>query len=338
MPRRTRRHAVPEAFVDPTLAGAERRERFVTRVDVVVDGLHQRTEHALASMGDRARHPRHATGRQRVDRQGRSSRGRTIPPCRPRRRRRPRCGSGRARSSVACARCPRASIATRTRCRRRGTWRVRRPRRACGCGRPCGAVLPIGARHDPETFLGCSLSAVETDSSPDARLGGHDVGMGDYIEILGHPTWVETAGQQGDGAETVLLLHGGLSNSDALLDTIGGSLADDVSGGCVRSPRPRSHRRHGGAVPLRRHGERDGVRVGAGRRRSCPSGRLERRRHHRHARRPEPSRSGAPAGPDRRQLPLQRHVADGHPTGLTDHRNDAVVVCGAVARRRRPLW
>ena len=50
--------------------------------------------------------------------------------------------------------------------------------------------------------------------------------MGDYIEILGHPTWVETTGQQGDGAETVLLLHGGLSNSDALLDTIGGSLAD----------------------------------------------------------------------------------------------------------------
>ena len=50
--------------------------------------------------------------------------------------------------------------------------------------------------------------------------------MGDYIEILGHPTWVEIAGQQGDGAETVLLLHGGLSNSDALLDTIGGSLAD----------------------------------------------------------------------------------------------------------------
>ena len=55
---------------------------------------------------------------------------------------------------------------------------------------------------------------------------GHDVGMGDYIDILGHPTWVETVGQQGDGAETVLLLHGGLSNSDALLDTIGGALAD----------------------------------------------------------------------------------------------------------------
>jgi pimeloyl-ACP methyl ester carboxylesterase len=50
--------------------------------------------------------------------------------------------------------------------------------------------------------------------------------MGDYIEIVGHPTWVETAGQQGDDAETVLLLHGGLSNSDALLDTIGVFLAD----------------------------------------------------------------------------------------------------------------
>ena len=58
------------------------------------------------------------------------------------------------------------------------------------------------------------------------RRTGHDVGMGDYIDILGHPTWVDVRGQQGEGAETVLVLHGGLSNSDALLDTIGGSLAD----------------------------------------------------------------------------------------------------------------
>jgi pimeloyl-ACP methyl ester carboxylesterase len=50
--------------------------------------------------------------------------------------------------------------------------------------------------------------------------------MGDYIDIGGHPTWVETAGQQGNGSETVLLLHGGLSNSDELLNTIGAALAE----------------------------------------------------------------------------------------------------------------
>jgi len=45
--------------------------------------------------------------------------------------------------------------------------------------------------------------------------------VGEYIEIGGHPTWVETAGQRSDSSETVLLLHGGLSNSDDLLQTIG---------------------------------------------------------------------------------------------------------------------
>jgi pimeloyl-ACP methyl ester carboxylesterase len=43
------------------------------------------------------------------------------------------------------------------------------------------------------------------------------------LDVLGHPTWYTA---QGSGAETVLLLHGGLSNSDALLDSIGGPLAD----------------------------------------------------------------------------------------------------------------
>lgn len=45
--------------------------------------------------------------------------------------------------------------------------------------------------------------------------------MGERIAIDGHDTWVE---QRGDGAETVLLLHGGMSNSDALLDGIGAIL------------------------------------------------------------------------------------------------------------------
>ena len=39
-----------------------------------------------------------------------------------------------------------------------------------------------------------------------------------YVDLLGHPTWVHVDGDQG---ETVLLLHGGLSNSDAMLETIG---------------------------------------------------------------------------------------------------------------------
>ena len=43
------------------------------------------------------------------------------------------------------------------------------------------------------------------------------------LDVLGHPTWYTV---QGAGDETVLLLHGGLSNSDALLDSIGGPLAE----------------------------------------------------------------------------------------------------------------
>jgi pimeloyl-ACP methyl ester carboxylesterase len=46
--------------------------------------------------------------------------------------------------------------------------------------------------------------------------------MGERIEIGGHPTWVE---ERGSGPETVLLLHGGMSNSDLLLDAFGDQLA-----------------------------------------------------------------------------------------------------------------
>lgn len=42
--------------------------------------------------------------------------------------------------------------------------------------------------------------------------------MGAYIDINGHPTWVD---ERGSGAATVLLLHGGLDNCDSMLDTIG---------------------------------------------------------------------------------------------------------------------
>lgn len=43
------------------------------------------------------------------------------------------------------------------------------------------------------------------------------------LDVLGHPTWYTV---QGAGDETVLLLHGGLSNSDAMLDSIGGLLSE----------------------------------------------------------------------------------------------------------------
>jgi len=47
--------------------------------------------------------------------------------------------------------------------------------------------------------------------------------MGEYVDIAGHATWLETTGS---GDETVLLLHGGLSNCDDLLHTIGTALAE----------------------------------------------------------------------------------------------------------------
>jgi pimeloyl-ACP methyl ester carboxylesterase len=47
--------------------------------------------------------------------------------------------------------------------------------------------------------------------------------MGEHLDIGGHPTWVD---QRGSGPATILLLHGGVSNSDVLLDAIGEPLAE----------------------------------------------------------------------------------------------------------------
>jgi pimeloyl-ACP methyl ester carboxylesterase len=47
--------------------------------------------------------------------------------------------------------------------------------------------------------------------------------VGEHIDIRGHPTWVE---ERGGGDEAVLVLHGGMSNSDFLLDAFGDALAD----------------------------------------------------------------------------------------------------------------
>ena len=41
------------------------------------------------------------------------------------------------------------------------------------------------------------------------------------LDVLGNPTWFDV---RGDGDETVLLLHGGLSSSDAILDGLGAEL------------------------------------------------------------------------------------------------------------------
>ena len=43
------------------------------------------------------------------------------------------------------------------------------------------------------------------------------------IDILGHPTWATIGSEKG---ETVLLLHGGLGNSDAMVDLLGARLSD----------------------------------------------------------------------------------------------------------------
>ena len=42
------------------------------------------------------------------------------------------------------------------------------------------------------------------------------------VNVLGHPTWYTV---QGSGEETLLLLHGGMSSSSLLLDSIGGRLS-----------------------------------------------------------------------------------------------------------------
>ena len=47
--------------------------------------------------------------------------------------------------------------------------------------------------------------------------------MGEYVDILGHPTWIHRGAGPG---ETVLLLHGGLSSSDEILEPLEGPLAE----------------------------------------------------------------------------------------------------------------
>ena len=49
--------------------------------------------------------------------------------------------------------------------------------------------------------------------------------MGDYIDVEGHPTWVEARGRAVRDSQVVLLLHGGLSNSDLLLDMVEPTMA-----------------------------------------------------------------------------------------------------------------
>jgi pimeloyl-ACP methyl ester carboxylesterase len=47
--------------------------------------------------------------------------------------------------------------------------------------------------------------------------------MGERIAVGGHPTWVD---DRGDGPECVLLLHGGMSNSDTIMEALAAPLLD----------------------------------------------------------------------------------------------------------------
>ncbi len=61
--------------------------------------------------------------------------------------------------------------------------------------------------------------------------------MGHYVDLAGHPTWIE---EVGSGAETIVLLHGGLGNGDELLDDLGPPLAQRYR---VVAPDRRGHGR-----------------------------------------------------------------------------------------------
>ena len=71
--------------------------------------------------------------------------------------------------------------------------------------------------------------------------------MGEQIEINGHPTWVE---KRGSGTETVLLLHGGLSNSDVLLDAISAPLEKGRAVVVIGEAADRISSAVGGRVPV----------------------------------------------------------------------------------------
>ena len=47
---------------------------------------------------------------------------------------------------------------------------------------------------------------------------------GRYIDVAGHSTWIYDSGS---GEPTIVILHGGLGNSDELLDTIGPSIGEN---------------------------------------------------------------------------------------------------------------
>ena len=117
---------------------------------------------------------------------------------------------------------------------------------------------------------------------PTISAGGDDGERGapvvrQQVEIGGHPTWVDA---RGSGDETVLLLHGGMSNSH-LLPTGSGSRGRAVPDRRIRSARARLHGGHARSIPLRGHGARNDRRARSRRRWSSASSRLERRRQRR---------------------------------------------------------
>ena len=109
----------------------------------------------------------------------------------------------------------------------RGDHGRRRRHRPGDRARSRGRAAPAPRTHAP----GRRNAAVQdrhcadvppTCDSPVQQSGPSDLRkndvMGDYIEIDGHQTWVETFGSA-TADETVVLLHGGISNSDDLRAT-----------------------------------------------------------------------------------------------------------------------
>ena len=167
---------------------------------------------------------------------------------------------------------------------------------------------------------------------PPTERGGS---MATFIDIDGVSTWTET---RGSGERTLVLLHGGLGNSDDLLDSIGAAdLVGELPGRRLRPSRPRLHRRHRRAVPLRRHGHARHQGARAPRHViEGPPRRMERRRHRGDARRASPARPRRPARAHRHELPLRGHPRAGSGRRCTAP-GDARGLREAFTRRCRPL-
>jgi len=90
-------------------------------------------------------------------------------------------------------------------------------------GRP-DQSLDVDDKSARRRSLFITMSASHHNRATGILVGDRrDATMRTYVKIGGHPTWVDDRAGPG---EALLLLHGGLSNSDQLLDSIGPGLVD----------------------------------------------------------------------------------------------------------------